>query len=70
MTGRSATTTLALRCPVRDVLWVADQLRAHGYVDRAYLGVRLEPVAATVRQQPEPAYSQLLKWMLPPKVLS
>ncbi len=39
--------------PVRDVLWVADQLRAHGYVDRAYLGVRLEPVAATVRQQPE-----------------
>ena len=40
--------------PVRDVLWVADQLRAHGYVDRAYLGVRLEPVAAMVRKQPEP----------------
>ena len=40
---------------VRDVLWVADQLRAHGHVDRAYLGVRLEPVAsaATLRQQPE-----------------
>jgi S1-C subfamily serine protease len=26
----------------RDVLWVADQLRARGHVDRAYLGVRLE----------------------------
>ncbi|QEH39023.1 Periplasmic serine endoprotease DegP precursor [Aquisphaera giovannonii] len=26
----------------RDLLWVADQLRAHGHVDRAYLGVRLE----------------------------
>ncbi|MGZ3412436.1 MAG: S1C family serine protease [Isosphaeraceae bacterium] len=40
---------------VRDVLWVADQLRARGHVDRAYLGVRLEPVAAaaTLRQQPE-----------------
>ena len=31
---------------VRDILWVADQLRAHGQVERAYLGVRLEPVAA------------------------
>src|SRR5271166_1264776 len=30
---------------VRDVLWVADQLRARGHVDRAYLGVRLEPDA-------------------------
>jgi serine protease Do len=40
---------------VRDVLWVADQLRVRGHVDRAYLGVRLEPVAAaaTSRQQPE-----------------
>src|SRR5271165_6708218 len=40
---------------VRDVLWVADQLRARGHVDRAYLGVRLEPVAAaaTLRQQSE-----------------
>jgi serine protease Do len=27
-----------------DALWVADQLRTHGRVDRAYLGVRLEPV--------------------------
>ena len=29
----------------RDILWVADQLRSRGHVDRAYLGVRLEPVA-------------------------
>ena len=28
----------------RDILWVADQLRSRGHVDRAYLGVRLEPV--------------------------
>jgi serine protease Do len=28
--------------PARDALWVADQLSAHGRVDRAYLGVRLE----------------------------
>ena len=26
----------------RDILWVVDQLRARGHVDRAYLGVRLE----------------------------
>lgn len=31
----------------RDVLWVVDQLRARGRVDRAYLGVRLEPAAET-----------------------
>ena len=31
----------------RDVLWVVDQLRARGRVDRAYLGVRLEPAAGT-----------------------
>ena len=30
--------------PTRDALWVADQLRTHGRVDRAYLGVRLEPM--------------------------
>ena len=35
-----------------DALWVADQLRAHGRVDRAYLGVRLEPDDA-----PEPETS-------------
>jgi serine protease Do len=33
--------------PARDVLWIADQLRTHGRVDRAYLGVRLEPGFAT-----------------------
>ena len=31
----------------RDVLWVVDQLRARGRVDRAYLGVRLEPATGT-----------------------
>jgi len=39
---------------VRDVLWVADQLRARGHVDRAYLGVRLEPVAAAATLHPHP----------------
>jgi len=38
---------------VRDVLWVADQLRARGHVDRAYLGVRLESAAATLHPHPE-----------------
>jgi S1-C subfamily serine protease len=28
-----------------DALWVAEQLRTHGRVDRAYLGVRFEPVS-------------------------
>src|SRR5262249_7556121 len=28
--------------PTRDALWVAEQLRTHGRVDRAYLGVVLE----------------------------
>jgi len=31
----------------RDALWVADQLRARGRVDRAYLGVRLESTSPT-----------------------
>ena len=40
---------------VRDLLWVADQLRTRGRVDRAYMGVRLEPAAEPVTpwQQPE-----------------
>ena len=42
---------------VRDVLWVADQLRARGHVDRAYLGVRLEPVAAAATLHPHPEAS-------------
>lgn len=36
--------------PSRDALWIADQLRVHGRVDRAYLGVHFvheRPVAAT-----------------------
>lgn len=47
---------------VREVLWVADQLRAHGHVERAYLGVRLEPVVPAPRHpqleaEPQPAAS-------------
>ncbi len=37
-------TDFGFAIPVRDVLWVADQLRTCGRVDRAYLGVRLEPL--------------------------
>ena len=32
--------------PVQDAVWVADQLRTGTGVDRAYLGVRLEPIPA------------------------
>jgi len=39
-------TDFGFAIPTRDVLWVANQLRTHGRVDRAYLGVRLEPVSA------------------------
>ena len=35
--------------PARDLLWIADQLRARGRVDRAYLGVRLEPMERPLR---------------------
>jgi serine protease Do len=52
-------TDFGFAIPTRDALWIAEQLRAHGRVDRAYLGVRLErmplfegPVAA-----PEPTSS-------------
>ncbi|WP_165229593.1 S1C family serine protease [Aquisphaera insulae] len=38
----------------RDLLWVADQLRAHGHVDRAYLGVRLEPAAGAAEAADNP----------------
>ncbi len=39
--------------PSRDALWIADQLRLHGRVDRSYLGVHFvheRPVAATEAQ--------------------
>lgn len=32
---------LGFALPARDALWVADRLRTHGRVDRAYLGVRI-----------------------------
>jgi S1-C subfamily serine protease len=34
---------LGFAIPARDALWVADQLRAHQRVDRAFLGVQLDP---------------------------
>jgi S1-C subfamily serine protease len=39
-------TDFGFAIPTRDALWIADQLRAHGRVDRAYLGVRLERMIA------------------------
>ncbi len=40
--GRSEPDTdFGFAIPTRDVLWIASQLRTHGHVDRAYLGVRL-----------------------------
>jgi serine protease Do len=44
--------------PARDVLWVADQLRTHGHVDRAYLGVRLEPGSAAGFPFPSPTKAE------------
>jgi serine protease Do len=41
-------TDFGFAIPAPDALWVADQLRAQGRVDRAYLGVRLEPVPVTI----------------------
>ena len=45
--------------PTRDALWIAEQLRTHGRVDRAYLGVVLEktPVPDGPIADPEPARS-------------
>ncbi len=40
-------TNFGFAIPVRDALWIADQLRTEGHVDRAYLGVRLEPLSPT-----------------------
>jgi serine protease Do len=39
-------TDFGFAIPVQDAVWVADQLRTGGGVDRAYLGVRLEPIPA------------------------
>jgi len=40
-------TDFGFAIPIQDAVWVADQLRTGGGVDRAYLGVRLEPIPAT-----------------------
>ncbi len=45
-------TDFGFAIPTRDVLWVAEQLRAHGHVDRAYLGVRLESTTIPVAGPP------------------
>ena len=54
----SATRDFGFAIPAHDALWVADQLRTQGRVDRAYLGVRLEPMSAAIGQvgssAPEP----------------
>jgi S1-C subfamily serine protease len=38
---------LGFAIPARDALWIAEQLRTQGRVDRAYLGVRIDPGATT-----------------------
>jgi serine protease Do len=40
-------TDFGFAIPVQDAVWVAEQLRTAGGVDRAYLGVRLEPIPST-----------------------
>ena len=40
-------TDFGFAIPVQDALWVAEQLRTRGRVDRAYLGVRLGPPSTT-----------------------
>jgi serine protease Do len=51
--GRSdPDTDFGFAIPTRDGLWIASQLRTHGYVDRAYLGVRLAVTAATAAAGP------------------
>ena len=52
-------TDFGFAIPVQDALWVAEQLRTRGRVDRAYLGVRLETssdakVLATQESGPAP----------------
>jgi serine protease Do len=47
-------TSFGFAIPTRDALWVADQLRTRGCVDRAYLGVRLEaPLTAALESPPK-----------------
>jgi S1-C subfamily serine protease len=41
---------LGFAIPAGDALWVAEQLRSQGLVDRAYLGVRIDPGAT--REEP------------------
>ncbi len=66
--GRSEPDTdFGFAIPTRDVLWIASQLRTHGHVDRAYLGVRLavtgqppaEPLAVSEPTSSAPAGQRL-----------
>ena len=52
-------TDFGFAIPTRDALWIADQLRSHGRVNRAYLGVHFEtaPVSASPIAVPEPTPS-------------
>jgi S1-C subfamily serine protease len=56
-------TDFGFAIPTHVALWVADQLRTNGYVDRAYLGVQIEsaPIAVigslTTSWEPSPATS-------------
>jgi S1-C subfamily serine protease len=51
--GRSEPDTdFGFAIPTRDVLWIASQLRTYGYVDRAYLGVRLAVTPTTAAAGP------------------
>jgi serine protease Do len=68
-------TDFGFAIPARDALWVADQLRAGGRVDRAYLGVRLEPVpptgilaASNTQQKPEAVGATLNSVSLPAEI--
>ncbi len=51
--GRSKPDTdFGFAIPTRDVLWIAGQLQTYGYVDRAYLGVRLVMTPTTAAAGP------------------
>ncbi len=51
--GGEPNTEFGFAIPTTDALWIAQQLRSQGRVDRAYLGVGLEPMP--VDESPTPA---------------
>ena len=46
-------TDFGFAIPTRDGLWIASQLRTHGYVDRAYLGIRIATTPITTAAGPQ-----------------